>query len=107
MVQWANSRQDSDRRRHRREKVFEIIALHANGRMAPCVVDDVSTSGALVTCEMQLTPGLAIEFEIEDFGRIPATVVHVRDTLAGIEFNMDEALAARYAAWLAAVETED
>ena len=71
------------------------------------VVDDVSLSGALLTCEMQLTPGQAVEFEIEAFGRIPAAVAHIRGTLAGIQFTMDDDLAGRYAAWFAAVEKED
>lgn len=107
MTQQVGSQAGSDRRRDRREKVFEIVALHANGRMAPCVVDDVSLSGALLTCEMQLTPGQAVEFEIEAFGRIPATVAHIRSTLAGIQFAMDDDLAKRYGAWFAAVEKED
>ena len=96
----------AERRQHQREKVFEIVALYADGKVAPCVVDDVSLSGALVTCELKLSVGQPVEFEIEEFGKIPANVAHVRGSLAGIKFAMDENMAAAYEDWLAQVEKE-
>jgi hypothetical protein len=97
----------AERRQHQREKVFEIVALYVDGKVAPCVVDDLSLSGALVTCELKLSVGQPVEFEIDEFGKIPGNIAHVRGTMAGIKFAMDESLELAYADWFAQVEKED
>ncbi len=95
------------RRRYARSKVFEVAAIHAADGSAPCVVDDVSAQGVLVSCGLPLRPDQKVIFEAEEFGRVSATVVHVRDTLFGLSLDLKPEQQAEYDAWLAAAEKED
>ncbi|MDH5748267.1 MAG: PilZ domain-containing protein [Rhodospirillales bacterium] len=98
---------ENDKRRAPRWKVFEIASVSSGGRSEACVIDNVSDTGALVSSELVLAPGDNVIFDLEGFGKIPATVAYIRDTYQGLAFNMDEEMAARFAAWVAEVEKED
>ena len=99
----ANS---AERRRHKRWKVFEVIELQAASGSAPCVVDDLSETGILVTAELNLEIGEEIGLEFEEFGPIKATVMHLRQTLIGLKFLPDDPFFPHYQAWLEKVAKE-
>ena len=97
---------DAERRRHVRWKVFEIIELQAESGSAPCVVDDLSDQGLLVTADLILETGEEIGLEFEEFGPIKATVMHLRQTLIGLKLDPDDPCMPQYQAWLKKVAKE-
>ena len=88
------------RRKHQRWKVFEIAAIHADEGSAPCVIDDVSNSGMLVSCSLVLEPGQKVVLELKEFGDIPATVRHARSTMYGLYLDFTPERHKEFVTWL-------
>ncbi len=103
----VQSEEEQSRRQHNRWKVFEIAAIHTDDGSAPCVIDDVSESGVLVSCALALEPGQKVIFELEEFGDIPSTVKHVRDTLYGLSLDFTPERQKEFVVWLNEIEKED
>ena len=97
----------TDRRRHQRWKVFEIGAIHTDDGSAPCVIDEVSESGVLVSCTLALKPEQKVIFELEEFGDIPSKVTHARDTMYGLILEFTPKRQKEFVVWLNQTEKED
>lgn len=88
----------SESRKHNRKKVFEVCAVYTEDDAAPCVIDDVSAAGIKVSCDLPLMIGEEIGLELDDFGRVKATVRHVDGKVFGLELKLDPEDQIRYTA---------
>jgi PilZ domain len=96
-----------EQRQSKRYKVFEFAAIHSDNGSAAGVIDDISAEGVLVTCELELTIGQEVVFELEDFGVIPAIVRHVRGSLAGMSLILEGEKLDEFVVWLENTEKEN
>ncbi len=96
-----------DSRQFPRWKVFEVAAIHAGDMSAPCVIDDISEGGVLVTSDLELQIGQIVTLELEELGEFQAEVRHIRRTLAGLSLQLSLEEKAAFKAWLEGTEKED
>ena len=97
----------SNRRRSQRWKVFEVAGVSGASGSTAGVIDDISATGALISTDLEFQQGEIVSFELEEFGSIPAQVVHVRDSLIGLSFQMSDDVAVKFRDWLESLEKED
>ncbi len=95
-----------DRRRQQRWKVFEFAAVTGAAGSAACVIDNLSVSGALVSADITLEADERVTFDLDEFGEIPARVVHIRGSLIGLAFEFDQAGETKLRHWLEEIEKE-
>ena len=96
----AETKNEPGRRKHQRWKVFEIAAIHTDESSATCVIDDVSESGVLVSSSLALEQGQKVVLELKQFGDIPATVKHARDTMYGLSLEFTPERQMEFVVWV-------
>jgi hypothetical protein len=96
-----------ERRRHERWKVFEIALFIGSDASAPCVIDNLSESGALVSADLTVAAGETATLEIEGFGSIPARILRRQNSLIALDFEFAPGEAEPFRDWLAEVEKEE
>ena len=66
----------------------------------------VLVSGALVSADITLEADERVTFDLDEFGEIPARVVHIRGSLIGLAFEFDQAGETKLRHWLEEIEKE-
>lgn len=94
---------EEDRRRDTRWPTEQDGQIGRDRNFSPCVIENISPSGALVQTRAQLALGDRVELRLPDFGAIPADVSHLEGQAAGLCFSYDATERDRMSTWLTAL----
>jgi PilZ domain len=92
-----------DQRKSPRSAITEIARLVIGQDRFSCVVIDISATGAKLWSRLIPQLGTLVHLDISNFGVIPATVIRRQPDGVGVEFRIDDADRAAFAARLAVI----
>ena len=93
---------DGSRRKFRRVELPVAADLIVHGQRCPCTIVNITPGGACVQIgdRIKLAEGGRGDFEMRDYGRIPARICYVVSRGIGLEFMIDRKALEALAAWL-------
>jgi hypothetical protein len=100
----SSQQSDKERRRSERWNVFEIAPFIGERAPTPCVVDNLSEGGALVSTDLAVLIGETTRMGVEGFGSIPAKILRFQGNRIALEFLFETGQAERFRDWLAGAE---
>ena len=93
---------DGRGRKFRRIDLPVAAELIVYGQRCPCRIVNITPGGACVDTvdRIRLAEGGRVEFDLQDYGRLPARICYVVSRGIGLEFMIDRKALEALAAWL-------